>query len=135
MDWGLCMSSFEDRQSSVTNELPFLGQVSQDPPVEQLPFPNSSPFTVRKTRLLDFTPPPTTTGPLGASTSSPGVTGVLPEVQTGALPTPFSRSTTTSLRQPIVIRGSDKKSKATALPRKARRWVISVAVVFLMLMI
>ncbi|HLH60839.1 MAG TPA: CHAP domain-containing protein [Ktedonobacteraceae bacterium] len=128
------MSSFEDRQSSVTNELPLLGQGSQYPPVEQLPFPSSSPFTVRKTRLLDFTPPPATTGPLGASPSSPGVTGVLPEVQTGALPTPFPRSTTTSLRQPVVIRGDTKKSKP-AHPPKARRWVISAAVAFLMLMI
>lgn len=129
------MSSFEDRQSSVTNELQPLWQVSQPSQVEQLPFPSNSPFTVRATRLLDYTPPPAMTGPLATPTSSPGTTRTLPEIQTGALPTPFSRSATTSLRQPIVIRGTGKKSPGIVRPPKGRRWVISAAVVFLMMLI
>ena len=129
------MSSFEDRQRSVTNELQLPWQVSQPSQVEQLPFPSDSPFTVRKTRLLDYTPPPTMTGPLATPTSSPGTTRTLPEVQTGALPTPFPRHTTTSLRQPIVIRGNGKKKPGVTRPPKGRRWVISAAVVCLMMLI
>jgi surface antigen len=129
------MPSFENRQSSETGELQLPGQVSQLSPVEQLPFPSNSPFAVRTTRLLDYTPAPsTTTGLLGEPSSSPGITGALPDVQTGALPTPF-RSTTTSLRQPIVIRGTGKKSPGIVRPPKGRRWVISASVVFLMMLI
>jgi len=127
--------SFDDRQSSVTGELQLPGQVSQFSPVEQLPFPSNSPFAVKTTRRLEYTPPPATTGPLEPRASSPGITGALPDIQTGALPTPFARSTTTSLRQPIVIRGTGKKSSGLARPPKGRRWVISASVVFLMLLI
>jgi surface antigen len=67
--------------------------------------------------------------------SSPGITRALPDIQTGALPTPFARSTTTALRQPIVIRGTGKKSSGIARPPKGRRWVISASVVFLMMLI
>src|SRR6266404_1019186 len=84
------MPSFDDRQSSVTDELQLPGQVSQFSPVEQLPFPSNS---------------------------------------------PFARSTPTSLRQPIVIRGTGKKSSGIARPPKGRRWVISASVVFLMMLI
>lgn len=129
------MPSFDDRQSSVTNELQFSWQVSELSPVEQLPFPSNSPFAVKTTRLLEYTPPPGTTGPLEAPTSSPGITRALPDIQTGALPTPFVRNTTTSLRQPIVIRGNGKKSSGIARPPKGRRWVISASVVFLMMLI
>ena len=129
------MPSFDDRQSSVTDELQLPGQVSQFSPVEQLPFPSNSPFAVKTTRRLEYTPPPATTGPLEPRASSPGITGALPDIQTGALPTPFARSTTTSLRQPIVIRGTGKKSSGLARPPKGRRWVISASVVFLMLLI
>jgi surface antigen len=128
------MPSFENRQSSDTSELQMPGQVSQLSPVEQLPFPSNSPFAVRTTRLLDYTPAPGVTGPLSDASSSPGITGVLPDVQTGALPTPF-RSTTTSLRQPIVIRGTGKKSPGIVRPPKGRRWVISASVVVLMMLI
>jgi surface antigen len=129
------MPSFDDRQSSVTGELQLPGQVSQFSPVEQLPFPSNSPFAVKTTRRLEYTPPPATTGPLEPRASSPGITGALPDIQTGALPTPFARSTTTSLRQPIVIRGTGKKSSGIARPPKGRRWVISASVVFLMMLI
>src|SRR5258706_3243674 len=129
------MPSFDDRQSSVTDELQLPGQVSQFSPVEQLPFPSNSPFAVKTTRRLEYTPPPGTTGPLEPRESSPGITRALPDIQTGALPTPFARSTTTSLRQPIVIRGTGKKSSGIARPPKGRRWVISASVVFLMMLI
>src|SRR6185437_14876720 len=86
-------------------------------------------------RLLDYTPAPGVTEPLEQPSSSPGITGVLPDVQTGALPTPFARSTTTSLRQPIAIRGTGKKSPGVVAPPKGRRGVISASVVFLMMLI
>lgn len=129
------MPSFDDRQSSVTSELQLRGQVSELSPVEQLPFPGNSPFAVKTTRRLGYTPPPSITGPLGEPSSSAGITGALPDIETGALPTPFARSTTTALRQPIVIRGTGKKSPRVVRPPKGRRWVISASVVFLMLLI
>jgi surface antigen len=129
------MPSFDDRQSSVIDELQLPGQVSQFSPVEQLPFPSNSPFAVKTTRRLEYTPPPGTTGPLEPGASSPGITRALPDIQTGVLPTPFARSTTTSLRQPIVIRGTGKKSSGITRPPKGRRWVISASVVFLMMLI
>jgi surface antigen len=129
------MSSFENHQSSVTDELQLPGQVNQLSPVEQLPFPSNSPFAVKTTRSLEYTPPPGFTGPLSNPSSSTGTTGVLPDIETGALPTPFARSTTTALRQPIVIRGTGKKSPGIARPPRGRRWVISASVVFLMLLI
>lgn len=129
------MPSFENRQSSDTGELQLPGQVNQLSPVEQLPFPSNSQFAVKTTRLLDFTPPPGFTGPLDDPSSSTGVTGVLPDIQTGALPTPSTRNTTTALRQPIVIRGASKKKSGGVRLAKGRRWVISASVVFLMMLI
>jgi surface antigen len=129
------MSSFENRQSSVTSELRMQGQVNELSPVEQLPFPSSSQFAAKTTRLLDYTPPPGFTRPLGDPSSSTGTTGVLPDIQTGALPTPFARNTTTALRQPIVIRATSKKKSSGIRPPNGRRWVISASVVVLMMLI
>jgi surface antigen len=129
------MPSFENRQSSDSSELQLPGQVNQLSPVEQLPFPSNNRSAVKTTRLLDYTPTPGFTGPLSDPSSSTSVTGVLPDIQTGALPTPFAQNTTTALRQPVVIRGTGKKKSVDVRLPKGRRWVISASVVFLMLLI
>ncbi|HEX6478331.1 MAG TPA: CHAP domain-containing protein [Ktedonobacteraceae bacterium] len=134
------MPSFKNRESSVTGELQLPGQVNQLSPVEQLPFPSNGQFAVKTTRHLaepsGYTPPPGFTAPLGDPSSSTSITGVLPDIQTGALSTPFTRNTTTTaLRQPIVIRASGKKKSGSVRPPQGRRWVISASVVFLMMLI
>src|SRR5690348_1184422 len=111
------MSSFDERQSSVTSRKPITGSVNQLSPVEQVPFPDSSPQPGKTTRQLDFTSSsnvtlplsdPGTTQDLAGYVTSPRVTRVLSAHNTGALSFPPT-STTTSLRQPIVIRGTLKK--------------------------
>src|SRR5712691_5698473 len=81
---------------------------------------------------------PSVTGPLSDSSSSPHVTGILTEVHTGTLLSPFTKSTTTALRQPVVIRGTGKKSTSGIIPPpspKGRRWVINASVISIMLLI
>src|SRR6516164_746556 len=111
------MSSFDERHSSALSRNSIRGSVNQLSPVEQIPFPAISPQPGKTTRQLEFTGSPNITLPL----SDPGttqdlaeyvtsqrVTGALPDTNTGALSFP-STSTTTSLRQPVVIRGTLKK--------------------------
>lgn len=129
------MSSYDQRQSKVTNELQLPGLVSELSPVDQLPFPGSVPFPAKTTRHLEYETSPRITTPLEDPVYSPGVTGVLLGIQTDALPSPFARSTTTALRQPIVIRGTGKKSPGITRPPRGRRWVISASVTFLLLLI
>jgi surface antigen len=147
-DWGHFMSSFDDRQRSVTNGLQIPGLVNQLSPVEQMPFPENGPSPVRRTRLLEYNSAPGVTGVLPDPASSPGITGsladlatsprvtrILPDAQTGALPATSASGTTTALRQPIVIRGNGKKGPRTVRPPKGRRWVISTSVAFLLVVI
>lgn len=132
------MSSVEDRQNNsattgqkTTNgtlQLPEL--VSQITPVEQLSFPQASPHPFVTALLPEnqHQSSPGITRPLTASDTSPVVTRSLSlvEPRTGALPS--LRSTTTSLRQPVVIRGTGKKSSGTMRPPQGRRWVIHLSV-------
>ncbi len=150
------MSLFEKSQRS-TSGLQLPGLVHQLSPTEQLPFPESSPSFTETTPHLhstrtpgpatpapDVTYTPGITQPLpgeGNATgvtqqlpfnASPAVTRLLPDLQTGTLPT---IRTTTSLRQPIVIRGSGKKSTGTMRPPTGRRWVISSAILGMMVVL
>ncbi len=77
---------------------------------------------------------PGTTQDLADYLTSPRVTRVLPDPNTGALSFPPT-STTTSLRQPIVIRGTLKKKHHVIHPPKGRKWVISIAAIVLLLFI
>lgn len=89
------------------------GLVSQLSPVEeQSPFPDLPTGPTSITRPLD-------------PQSSPGATRNLPALQTGALQ--LQRSTTTALRQPVVIPATGKKSSGTMRPPHGRRWVIQIA--------
>jgi len=137
------MCSFDERQSSVTSRKPIPGSVNQLSPVEQIPFPDSSPQPGKTTRHLEFTSSPNVTQPLSDSgtpqnltgyVTSPRVTRVLSDTNTGALSFPPT-STTTSLRQPIVIRGTLKKKHHVIHPPKGRKWVISIAAIVFLLFI
>lgn len=142
------MSSSDDRQRSVTNELQLPGLVSQLSPAEQVPFPKNTPLPGRRTRYLEYDSSPGISGPLTETGSSPDTTGsllenatppnvtrVLPDIHTGALPSSSTRGTTTALRQPVVIRGTNTKSPRTIRPPKGRKGVISIAVISLLFLI
>jgi len=77
---------------------------------------------------------PGTTQDLVERVTSPRVTGVLSDSNTGTLSFPQT-STTTSLRQPIVIRGTLKKKHHVIHYPKGRKWVISIAAITLLLFI
>jgi len=142
------MSSVDDRQNSATTGLQIPGLVSQLSPVEQLPFPEypSLPGVMSKDPFRDSSPGvteplsdpkpilfPTMTGHLPVYTTSPVVTRPLPDVETGSLPA--TKITTTTLRQPILIRGTGKKSTGITRPPKGRRWVVHIAVASLFVVI
>ena len=142
------MSSSDDRQRSVTSELQLPGLVSQLSPAEQVPFPKNTPLPGKRTRYLEYdsspgisgpltetVPSPDTTGSLLENITPPNVTRVLPDIHTGALPSSSTRSTTTALRQPVVIRGTNTKSPRTIRPPKGRKRVISIAVISLLFLI
>ena len=129
------MSSFDERDSSVTNGLQLPGLVTQLSPTEQVPFPQDTPLPGRKTRLLDYTSDPGVTGPLADPGTSPGVTRGLPDLHTGALPPLSGRSSTTSLRQPVVIRPTHKNRSRTIRPPLGRKWVISISAISLLFVI
>jgi surface antigen len=142
----MCMSSFDDRDSSDTNGLQLPGLVTQFSPAEQVPFPQGTPLPGRRTRLLDYTSDARVSGPLAdpvtgmtsslpEQTTSPGVTRVLPDIHTGTLTALSTRGTTTSLRQPVVIRATHKKRHGTMRPPKGRKWVISLAAISLLFVI
>ena len=140
------MSSFDERDSSATNGLQVPGLVTQLSPAEQVSFPQDTPLPGRRTRLLDYTSDPGVSGPvvdpvtdmtsrLPGQATSPGVTRGLPDPHTGALPPLSSRSSTTSLRLPVVIRATHKNRARTIRPPKGRKWVISIAVISLLFVI
>ncbi len=135
------MSSIEDRPNSATTEqkttvgtLQLPGLVSQLSPVEQLSYPDASPLLIGTALLPGIQNPstPAITRPLTDLFTSPGATRSLPEIQTGELP--LQRSTTTSLRQPVVIRSTGKKSSGTLLAPKGRRWVVQLSVTVVLLL-
>jgi surface antigen len=138
------MSSLDNGQHS-TSGLQLPGLVHQLSPAEQLPFPESNPvFPQRMPQpALNGVSGPTTPAPDVYSSenstqqlpgvnagitrqltfnASPAVTRLLPDMQTGTLP---SVSSTTSLRQPVVIPATGKKSRGTLRPPRGRAWVTS----------
>ena len=139
------MSSLDNSQHSASGlQLP--GLVNQLSPADQLPFPESNPMFLQRmpqgasTRVSGPTTPAPDMYSSDASenptqqlagvgvtrqlafNASPAVTRLLPDVQTGTLSTVGS---TTSLRQPIVIPATGKKSRGTMRPPRGRAWVTS----------
>lgn len=120
------MSSLDHRQNSTTKQhgntdpLQLSGMNAQQPPVEQLSFPE---YSATSGNLL--TPTPSTSTASGSQTRalspSPLTTRELTEVQTDAFSVvPFQRNTTT-LRQPVIIRGTGKKSSSLRPPESRRK--------------
>lgn len=142
------MSSVDERQSSVTSGFQLPGLVDQLSPVEQLPFPENFP-PLRTPQLAEpqtstlpgFTGKLPETSPLSNPTvrlpetfASSGTGWVLPELNTGEWP--VAKSTTTSLRQPVVIPGTGKKSTGILRPPpRGRRWVIQASVLGVILLL
>ena len=151
------MSSMDKRKGSALKEPSKSGMLPQIPglvnelsPVEQLPFPDSSSISntiAQASPITESTPLASTiseasplitrqlyrTTPFPSSSATRVLTGVtrqLPEVQTGNLPN--QGNTTTSLRQPTVIRATGKKSSGTMRPPQGRRMVVHVAVTVLL---
>jgi surface antigen len=138
------MSSFDERQSSDTSRLQIPGKVNQLSPVEQIPFPDSSPLPGKTTRHLEYASSPTiaepisdpgTTQELADYFTPPRVTRILPDINTGALSFPSTETTTSGLRQPIVIRGTLKKKPRAIQHPKGRKWVISISAIVLLIFI
>lgn len=120
------MSSLDHRQNSTTEQhgntdpLQLSGMNAQQPPVEQLSFPAYS-----ATSGNHLTPTPSDATASGSQTRalspSPLATRELTEVQTDAFSAvPFQRNTTT-LRQPVIIRGTGKKSSSLRPPESRRK--------------
>ena len=137
------MSFFDNRQSSATNGLQIPGLVNEFSPANQLPFPDSAPpgKTTRRLqhdRSPNVTQPitdPGTTRDLSEYYTSPSITRVLPDINTGKLSFLPAETNTTALRQPIVIRGTGKKKRSAIHPPKGRKWIISIAAIVLLLFI
>lgn len=151
-------SSAPNRKRLLSGAWQLSGQVSEMSPVEQLSFPNSAntPAPQTTTTPLSHTQPLTPplvdpvsepvdmqqlleyasvadagTADTPAAPVNPAVTRQLTNVQTGMLPITVIRPntpTTTALRQPVVIRGTGKKSTQTLRPPRGRRWVVHIAV-------
>ena|SRR5579864_8458961 len=145
------MSSFEHgRPTHAGLQIP--GLVNQLSPIEQLPFPDTNVYPLVPTidstgRRAMATPDPDAspdTEPLDEQDTavhmtrvltfndSPRVTRLLADLrtQTGALN--VSGTTTTSLRQPTVIRGTGRKSPGIKPASKSRKWVINSAIIGVM---
>ncbi len=149
------MSSMVRRNSTTTeqkvdaNALSAPVFVTQHSPVEQLPFPDHSalpdavpqvpqqpfpswPGTPGVTQsLTDSTASPQGTQALTNLAVLPNVTRQLADPQTSALPT-LTKSNTTALRQPVLIRGTGKKREEPARPTSKRRLVVHLAVTALL---
>jgi len=134
-------------KSDALPEVP--GLVNELSPIEQLPFPGSTPTpdTISEASPIKqplmsniFEASPLTTRQLPGITTSlpssaatrllPEVTRMLPETRINTSPLP--RGTTSALRQTTVIRATGKKSTGTMRPPQGRRMVVHVAVTVLL---
>lgn len=157
MDGGNRMSSIENRPNSSSEGLQIPGLVQSQEPVEQLSFtPNPMtpaslpPYVTRQSEpesgpgladidtarqpvsqagVMDSTPPP--------ANSTGSTRALLLEAQpqvTQALADMRAASNTTGLRQPVVIRGSGKRTRSLR-PPQGRRHVISIAALVMLLVV
>ncbi len=104
-------------------------------PSPGLPRPLSEPVTLSHIALpaTEPTTSPRVTQHLPEYDTSPHMTRPL-DLQTAILPY-IKGNTTTSLRQPVVIRGTGKKSTGPKRPPQRRRWVVQIAVTSLVILI
>ncbi len=111
------MSSVEDRRNSgtaeqqpITGSLNIPGLVTQFSPSDQLSFPDTTSQPFSSSQLMNYPPSPAITRALYDPNTSSGMTRNLAELETGAVPA--VRSTTTSLRQPVVYRQEELRNNA-----------------------
>ncbi len=107
--------------------------VTQHSPAEQLPFPDhaSLPGGISQVQQQPFPVTPGATQALTNFALSPNATRQLTDPQTGALPT-LTKSNTTALRQPVLIRGTGKRREEPVRPTHKRRLVVHLAVAVLL---
>jgi surface antigen len=119
-------------QYSSTSPLSFSGSGTQQGPVEQLSFPDYSAMPGSPQA-----PTPLTTTDSGIDPAlhtqsllspAPAVTRTLTEVQTDALSVITSQHKTTTLRQPVLIRGTGRKSTSLRPPVSRRSPVMHIVV-------
>ena len=137
-------------QDTPTGALPMPGFFNQLSPVEQEAFPNTASFPFSNSMPSQFSPgvtrplsDPALTAGVTRPLSDPGRTGNLSmapfvapgvtrnltnaaDAETGALFPLRQSSTTTSLRQAVIIRGNGGKKSTSMRPPKGRRWVIHI---------
>ena len=139
------MSSFDDRDRRESNGLQVPGLGTQLSLAQPLPLPQDTALLGRPTLLWDDTSAPAISGPFPDPARSPGtisslpgrtvslgVSRVLPDSHTATLTPLCTRSTTTSFRQPVVIRATTKQGPRTIRPPRGRKWVISIAAISLL---
>ena len=145
------MSSVEDRQNSENNGQRFSsgplqtsGLISQLSPVEQVSFPTAVPQPIITSPLapqFPYEPFQTDPGaspltqPLSNDTPMPAVTRNLALLEPKTDTLTLVRSTTTSLRQPVVIPRTGKVSSGTMRPPQGRRWVMHLSATIVLIMI
>src|SRR5579863_271854 len=153
-------SPFVKKSISKFQHMPrFASQLS--PVADQLAFPHSSQQTTGSlppltkynahstspqiTRPLSYLPAVIKTDPDSSSGIEDSITRDVPavranvtrkltEAQTGSLQS-IIRTNTSTLRPPILIRGTGKKSRGTMRPPEGRRWVIHTSVTLALVLI
>ena len=139
---------FNHGESSIGNEQE-ASATSPLQPMEQLSFPEYAPLPTRSPQAAQqhqYPASPTVTQVLESPSMSPSMTQSLEgpttppgamrngtEVQTGALT--IAKPNTTVLRQPVLIRGSGKKSSGMMRPPKGKRMVVHIAATALLAII
>jgi hypothetical protein len=112
-------------QFSSPPPLPQVGRTSRMPDAFQLLQWDTTPPPNTTRRLTDYTQAPVVTRQLTDNPEMPPMTAPLPETLQGTFTAPVR--TTSSLRQPTIIRGTGKKSRGTLRPPEGRRLVIHIA--------
>lgn len=110
------------------------GSVSQMSPVEQLPFPESTPSPYTPIPSMYEAPVSPSVTRVLDNAQSPNVTKMLPAQQSATSNLPDVQRVTTGLREPVVIRGAGKRT-GTIRPPRGRRMVIHVGVTALLVFI
>jgi surface antigen len=123
-------NSTTEQHSNTTDSLQFSGLDAQQAPVEQLSFPDNPAMSGNLTPLPSATTDSNTA--LATQAQSPLVTRELPEVKTDAFSTSSLQPITTTLRQPVLIRGTGRKSTSLR-PPESRRHPVKHAVVAVVL--
>ncbi len=130
-------------QLSPVEQLPFPdGTRTTETPLPQYGFPTSSPVAPPAQTQLPLSSPGAMQSPGSAPVTEPLSGAALAEQNTRQLAqrqagtfTPVVKKSATSLREPVIIRGSGKKSAGTMRPPPGRRLLVHVSVAVLMVFV